>query len=328
MNAPLLEVSNLTKHFPVSSGLFRKVHGTIKAVDGVSFHIGEGETLGLVGESGCGKTTVGRLVLRLVERTAGAITFRMDGSATDLGALAGEELRRFRRHMQLVFQDPYSSLNPRMTVADIIGEPLRAHGYSRKDIQERVAEVTSDVKLNHEFLVRYPHAFSGGQRQRICIARALALRPELVICDEPVSALDVSVQAQILNLLMDLQEKLGLAYLFIAHDLSVVEHVSRRVAVMYAGRIVEMAQTEELFSELRHPYTQALLEAVPEPTPHAKEKRILLQGEVADPSNLPSGCPFHPRCRYCQERCRHEPPTLRDLGNAHLTACHFAEKIF
>ena len=328
MTKPLLDVRSLTKHFPITAGLFRKQVATIKAVDRISFHINEGETLGLVGESGCGKTTTGRLILRLIERTGGEMTFRLDGRDVGLGALQGQELRRFRRHMQLIFQDPFSSLNPRMTCMNIIGEPLRAHGHSKKDIRERVKQLTDEVKLNYKFLRRYPHAFSGGQRQRICIARALALHPKLVICDEPVSALDVSVQAQILNLLMDLQERLDLTYLFIAHDLSVVEHISHRVAVMYAGRIVELAETRELFDHSRHPYTTALMEAVPEPTPHAKEKRTLLHGEVADPSNLPSGCSFHPRCRHCEDRCKTEVPDLRDLGSGHLSACHFAERIY
>jgi len=328
MTKPLLEVTHLTKHFPVSAGLFRREVGRIKAVDRVSFGINTGETLGLVGESGCGKTTTARLILRLIERTAGEMKFRLNGREVDLCALEGEALRRFRRHVQLIFQDPFASLNPRMTVLDIMGEPLRAQGHSRKEIRERVRELTDEVSLNYEFLRRYPHAFSGGQRQRIGIARALALRPRLIVCDEPVSALDVSVQAQILNLLMDLQERLGLTYLFIAHDLSVVEHISHRVAVMYAGRIVELAETRELFHHCRHPYTEALMEAVPEPTPHAKEQRALLQGEVADPSDLPPGCAFHPRCHYAEERCRHEAPKLRDLGHAHWTACHLADRIY
>jgi len=280
-----------------------------------------------VGESGSGKTTTGRLILRLIERTSGEMTFNLDGREVDLGALQGEELRRFRRHMQLIFQDPFSSLNPRMTCMDIIGEPLRAQGYPRDEIRERVKEVTAEVRLNYEFLQRYPHAFSGGQRQRIGIARALALRPRLVICDEPVSALDVSVQAQILNLLMDLQEKHGLTYLFIAHDLSVVEHISHRVAVMYAGRIVELAEVRALFNNPRHPYTHALMEAVPEPVPGAKRERRLLPGEVADPSDLPPGCSFHPRCAYCVEQCRASYPELRDLGGGHWVACHRAESV-
>ncbi len=321
MDKHLLEVRNLTKHFPIIAGLFRKRVGSIKAVSKVSFHINEGETLGLVGESGCGKTTTGRVILRLIERTEGEMSFRLNGRTIDLGRLDGEELRQFRRHMQLIFQDPFSSLNPRMTVVDIIGEPLRAQGYPKKEIKDRVRQVTEDVRLNYEFLSRYPHAFSGGQRQRIGIARALTLRPKLVVCDEPVSSLDVSVQAQILNLLMDLQDKHGLTYLFIAHDLSVVEHISHRVAVMYAGRIVELAETRELFKHSKHPYTMMLMEAVPEPDPKAKKERKLLKGEVADPSNLPPGCAFHPRCPYCEDKCRTEVPGLHDVGGGHLVAC-------
>ncbi len=328
MSAPLLEVRGLTKHFPITSGLFRRTAGGIKAVEDVAFEIGEAETLGLVGESGCGKTTTGRLILRLIERTAGDMRFHLDGESIDLGTLAREDLRRFRRHMQLIFQDPFSSLNPRMTVLDTIAEPLRAHAYgSRGEIEDRVRWLTQAVGLQVEYLRRYPHAFSGGQRQRICIARALALNPKLVICDEPVSALDVSVQAQILNLLKDLQQELGLTYLFIAHDLSVVENISARVAVMYAGRIVEMAGSIELFHHPRHPYTEALMNALPKPQPGAREGRIVLPGEVADPSNLPDGCAFHPRCRYARERCREEVPALRELEPNHLCACHRAEEI-
>ena len=327
MNTPLLDIRNLAKHFPITAGFLGKTVGAIKAVDGVSFSVGQAETLGLVGESGCGKTTTGRLVLRLIERTAGDLRFHLDGRDVDLGSLAGEELRQFRRHMQLIFQDPFSSLNPRMTAMNIIGEPLRVHGASRAEIRDGVLRVTESVKLNREFLSRYPHAFSGGQRQRICIARALALNPRLVICDEPVSALDVSLQAQILNLLKDLQAQFGLAYLFIAHNLAVVEHISHRVAVMYAGRIVELAVTQALFHQSLHPYTMALLDAVPDPTPKAKSTRPLLQGEVANPANLPPGCSFHPRCAHCQERCRVEVPALRDLGDGHLAACHRAGEI-
>lgn len=328
MQTPVLEVTGLTKFFPIVAGFLKRTVGQIKAVDNVSFAIAEGETLGLVGESGSGKTTTGRLILRVLERTAGRMTFHLDGQPIDLGALEGDELRRFRRHMQLIFQDPFSSLNPRMTVLDLIAEPLRAHEFgTRKDIEDRVKEVVDAVGLKVEFLRRYPHAFSGGERQRIGIARALALNPKLVICDEPVSALDVSVQAQIVNLLKDLQEKLGLTYLFIAHDLSVVENISARVAVMYAGRIVEMATTSELFHHPRHPYTEALMSALPKPDPALKGERIILPGEVADPSNLPPGCAFHPRCRYAQDRCRQEVPSLRALCDGHTIACLRAEEL-
>jgi len=328
MTSPLLQVDRLTKFFPIKTGLFGSVAGHIRAVDDVSFSINEGETLGLVGESGCGKTTTGRLILRLLERTAGDIRFRLNGKDVDLGALSGEELRRFRKHMQLIFQDPFSSLSPRMTVLDIIAEPLKAHGFgSTKDIEDRVRWVTKAAGLNVEFLRRYPHAFSGGQRQRIGIARALALNPKLIICDEPVSALDVSVQAQIINLLKDLQQEFGLTYLFIAHDLSVVENISTRVAVMYTGRIVEMADTHELFHRPRHPYTEALLNALPVPDPEAKSQRVPLQGEVADPSDLPPGCAFHPRCRYCRDECKQRVPELREIDANHFAACVRAEGI-
>ncbi len=328
MTEPLLEIVGLTKYFPITAGLLRRTVGQIKAVDGVSFSIDRGQTLGLVGESGCGKTTTGRLILRVLERTAGEMTFHLDGRRIDLSGLRGEELRRFRRHMQLIFQDPFASLNPRMTVLDLIAEPLKAlEACSRDEIEDRVKALVKAVGLNVEFLRRYPHAFSGGQRQRIGIARALAVNPQLIICDEPVSALDVSVQAQIINLLKDLQEQLGLTYLFIAHDLSVVENISNRVAVMYTGRIVEMAETNELFHRPRHPYTEALMNALPKPDPALKAERIILPGEVADPSNLPPGCAFHPRCRYAEDGCKRQIPELRDLDGGHLVACHRCEQI-
>jgi peptide/nickel transport system ATP-binding protein len=328
MSAPLLEVKGLTKHFPITAGFFRKTVAHIRAVEDVSFSIQEGETLGLVGESGCGKTTTGRMIMRLIERTAGEMSFQLDGEHIDLNALKGEKLRLFRKHMQMIFQDPFSSLNPRMTVLDIISEPLRALKFgTRKEIEERTKAITEAAGLQIEFLRRYPHAFSGGQRQRIGIARALTLNPKLIVCDEPVSALDVSVQAQIINLMKDLQQELGLTYLFIAHDLSVVENISTRVAVMYAGRIMEIAETRELFHTPRHPYTEALMSAVPKPHPEQASKRIILQGDVADPSDLPPGCAFHPRCRYAQDRCREAVPELRDLESGHRTACHLSEEL-
>ena len=326
---PLLHVEDLTKHFPIQAGLLRKTVGRIKAVDGVTFSINEGETLGLVGESGCGKTTTGRMILRLIERTRGTMRFWLDGREIDLGALRGEAMRQFRRHIQLIFQDPYASLNPRMTVFDTIAEPLRLLGNetSRQDIDDRVRWITEAAGLQVEYLQRYPHAFSGGQRQRVGIARALALNPKLIVCDEPVSALDVSVQAQIINLLKDLQEQFNLTYLFIAHDLLVVENISTRVAVMYAGRIVEMAENRALFQEPRHPYTEALMNAVPKPHPDERGDRILLKGEVADPSDLPPGCAFHPRCRYAQEQCSAERPELREVSAGRLCACHRVEEL-
>jgi len=328
MTEPLLQIEGLKKYFPITQGLCRSVVGYVKAVDDVSFTINKGETLGLVGESGCGKTTTGRMVLRLIERTEGKISINLGGQSVDLIDLNGEELRRFRRHMQMIFQDPYSSLNPRLTVFDIIAEPLKALGnIPARQIEQQVRELTTQVGLNVEFLRRFPHAFSGGQRQRISIARSLALNPELIVCDEPVSALDVSVQAQIINLLKDLQQQLGLTYLFIAHDLSVVENIATRVAVMYAGRIVELSPTDELFDQPRHPYTHALMAAVPRPDPKLRKDRELLPGDVADPSDLPPGCAFHPRCRFAEDRCRVETPILRDLGGQHYAACHLAEEI-
>ncbi|NPV80301.1 MAG: dipeptide ABC transporter ATP-binding protein [Firmicutes bacterium] len=328
----LLEVKDLKKHFPIRKGIWRHVVGYVKAVDDVSFRIPEGETLGLVGESGCGKTTTGRCILRAIDPTSGQILFRKNGEMVDVASLDHKELRSLRKDMQLIFQDPYSSLNPRMTVKDIIGEPLLVNNVAKgKELEDRVAQLMRQVGLRPEYMRRYPHAFSGGQRQRIGIARALALNPRLVVCDESVSALDVSIQAQILNLLQDLQAEMHLTYLFIAHDLSVVEHISDRVAVMYVGKVVEVADTEELFANPKHPYTEALLSAVPKPDPRFKTERILLRGEVADPANPPSGCYFHPRCNYAQEICSKEAPKLRNIygedDKEHIVACHFAEKL-
>jgi oligopeptide/dipeptide ABC transporter ATP-binding protein len=323
VTAPLLEVRGLTKHFRATSGMIRRRVRLVKAVEGVSFDIYPGETLGLVGESGCGKSTVGRMLLRLIDPTAGEVTMRDNGTAVNVGALRGEDLRRFRRRIQMIFQDPYSSLNPRMRVAELIGEPIRAlePGVSTDEVEERVKWIAEAVGLKREQMRRYPHAFSGGQRQRICIARALAVRPRLVICDEPVSALDVSVRAQIMNLLRDLQQEFGLTYLFIAHDLAVVENISNRIAVMYAGRIVETGPSAALFRDPQHPYTRALLAAVPVPDPSRKIE-VSVQGEVAEASNLPPGCAFHPRCPFAIERCRVDVPVLEAAATEHEVACH------
>ena len=327
----LLELRDLRMHFPIRRGTFGRSVGLVRAVDGVSFSIREGETLGLVGESGCGKSTTGRCILRVYDPTGGQIVYRhADGRSVDLGTLRGGALRPYRREIRMIFQDPYSSLNPRMTLLDIVGEPLRVHRVaSGRDIEERVGQLLRRVGLRPEYMRRYPHAFSGGERQRVGIARALALSPRLVVADEAVSALDVSVRAQILNLLQDLQREFSLTYLFIAHDLSVVEYLCDRVAVMYVGRLVEVASTAELFARPRHPYTEALLSAVPKPDPRLRSRgrRIILQGEVADPSNPPSGCAFHPRCRYATDRCRVEVPPLRDIGGGRLAACHYADEL-
>ena len=325
----LLEVKNLKKYFPLRHGFLSRNAGTVKAVDGINLHILQGETLGLVGESGSGKTTASRTILRAFNPTDGEIIFHLqDGPAMDIAKLDSRELRAFRRHAQMIFQDPYSSLNPRMTVRDIIAEPLVAGGVAKGDeVDERVREIARRCQLSLEHLRRYPHAFSGGQRQRIGIARALAVQPQFVVCDEPVSALDVSIQAQILNLLMDLQKEFGLTYLFVAHDLSVVEHVSNRVAVMYLGRLVEVAPTEELFYQPMHPYTEALMSAIPALDPDEVMQPVLLKGEIPSPANPPTGCPFHPRCPYVQEVCKHDMPELKEYRSGHFAACHFADQL-
>ena len=323
---PLLQVRNLKKYFPIKQGFFNQVVGQIRAVDGISFDLYHGECLGLVGESGSGKTTVGRSILRALSPTDGQVLFHLDDRSYDLATATEETLRPLRQHMQMIFQDPYSSLNPRMTVFDIIGEPLLVNNVSdRSEREQRVQELLTQVGLKPEHMRRYPHAFSGGQRQRIGIARALALHPKLIVADEPVSALDVSVQAQVLNLLQELQETFQLTYLFIAHDLSVVGHISDRIAVMYAGKLVELGATDELFRQPRHPYTEALLAAVPVPEPSRDRKRTLLSGEVADPANLPSGCVFHPRCPYAEDRCKTEVPEFREIATGHLARCHLVE---
>ncbi len=325
----LLVVRDVKKYYPITQGFFRRVVGEVKAVDGVSFTIPEGKTLGLVGESGCGKTTTARLILRAFNPTAGEILFKDARLGwVNLPTLEPARMRQVRRNVQMIFQDPYSSLNPRMTLLDIVGEPLLVNGVAKgAELKERVADLLRVVGLRPEYLSRYPHAFSGGQRQRIGIARALALHPQLVVCDEPVSALDVSIQAQTLNLLQDLQAEFHLTYLFVAHDLSVVEHISDRVAVMYVGKLVELADTEELFLNPLHPYTEALLAAVPKPNPRLRSKRVILSGEVADPSNPPSGCYFHPRCPYAIARCRAETPALHELRPGHLVSCHRAAEL-
>jgi oligopeptide/dipeptide ABC transporter ATP-binding protein len=317
----LIEVTDLVKYFPVRGGILQRVQGWVKAVDGVSFSIRRGEALGLVGESGCGKTTVGRSILRLIEPTSGHVEFE----GRDLLAIAPNDLKPVRRQMQLIFQDPFSSLDPRSKIGDIIGEALYVHGL--KDATERrrqVREVMKLVGLSEDHMRRYPHEFSGGQRQRIGIARALILRPKFVVCDEPVSALDVSIQAQVLNLLRSLQREFGLTYLFIAHNMSVVEHISDRVAVMYLGKMAELSERHRLYENPLHPYTQALLSAIPIPSPGRKKQRIILEGDVPSPLNPPSGCRFHPRCPIAQDRCSAEEPEFRELAPDHYVACHYA----
>jgi len=318
MSTPLLEVKNLVKRFPVRGGLLGREVGAVQAVSDVSFSIARGETLGLVGESGCGKSTLGRCILRLIEPSSGQVLFK----GQDITKLDQKELRKLRRQMQIIFQDPFASLNPRMTVEEILAEPIEIHGLAA-DRQERLKKIHRLLDLcglRRESLGRYPHEFSGGQRQRVCIARALAVEPEFIVCDEPVSALDVSIQAQIINLMQDLQRELGLTYLFIAHDLKVVEHISNRVAVMYLGRMVELAQAEELYANPRHPYTQALLSAIPIPDPTLRKSRIMLRGDVPSPLNPPQGCHFHPRCARAEDRCRAAYPDAESFGT-HQVRC-------
>ncbi len=325
---PILEVRSLKKYFPIKTNFLRRTIGYIRAVDDVDLHMWRGETLGLVGESGCGKTTLGRCVLRAIEPSAGSVVYDFGDGPVDITTLESKTLRSVRQNTQMIFQDPHSSLDPRMTVLDIIGEPLTVDdAYKGRKKADRVKELMILVGLDPRYLKRYPHAFSGGQRQRIGIARALATNPQLVVCDEPVSALDVSVRAQILNLLLDLQTQFGLTYLFISHDLSVVRHIAHRVAVMYVGKMVETAPTNELFTDPKHPYTEALLSAIPTPDPRRTMKRIILTGEIPNPARPPSGCYFHPRCRYAQSVCSQESPVWREADRNHFAACHFAGEL-
>jgi peptide/nickel transport system ATP-binding protein len=330
----LLDVKGLKKYFPITAGVLRRTVGYVKAVDDVNFFVRQGETLGLVGESGCGKTTAGRTILRLYEPTAGDVRFKTrqlsansQPELINLAELTKQQLKTVRQDIAMIFQDPINSLNPRMTVYDIISEPMVIHNKVGPDTEETVIQLLERVGLRPQHIRRYPHEFSGGQRQRIGIARALSLNPQLVICDEPVSALDVSIQAQTLNLLKSLQRDFDLSYIFVAHDLSVVQHISDRVAVMYVGKIMEMADSVELYSTPLHPYTEALMAAVPKPNPRHKRERSLMQGDIPDPSNPPSGCLFHPRCRYAKERCKTEVPAFREVKPDHFVACHFAEEL-
>ena len=327
MNAPLLEVRELRKHFPIVKGMFRGISGAVRAVDDVSFSVQEGEALGLVGESGCGKTTTARCILRAIDPTSGQVLYRTrENAVVDLAPMPARELAPLRKEIQMIFQDPFGSLNPRMTLFDNVGEPLLVNGMrNRRERMDRVAELLRMVGLRPEFMHRFPHAFSGGQRQRIGIARALATSPRLIVADEPVSALDVSVQAQVLNLLLELQSRLALTFLFVAHDLSVVRHICDRVAVMYVGQLVELAPTDALFRRPRHPYTAALMRAVPVPDPRVSTADGILRGEVPSPASPPSGCYFHPRCVHSEDRCRREAPALREVAPGQFARCHFAE---
>ncbi|MBI3453452.1 MAG: dipeptide ABC transporter ATP-binding protein [Rhodospirillales bacterium] len=321
-SAPLLEVVDLKKHFAIRKGLLSRVAGYVYAVDGISFTLRAGETLGLVGESGCGKSTAGKTILKLIEPTSGVVRLR----GRRINNLGRRDMRPFRREMQVVFQDPYSSLNPRMTAGDIVGEPLINYNLARgSEIADRVAYLFGKVGLRPDQMIKYPHEFSGGQRQRLGIARALSLNPSLIVADEPVSALDVSVQAQVVNLLMDLQAEFGLSYLFVAHDLAVVEHISHRIAVMYLGRIVELTDKQSLFARPLHPYTEALLSAVPIPDPQMQRKRIILMGDVPSPINRPAGCHFHTRCPYAEAHCRVEEPAMQEVHPGHFVACHLRQ---
>ena len=320
----ILEIKNLKKHFPITGGILKRQINSVKAVDGLNFNVKRGETLGVVGESGCGKSTTGKVLLRLLDATEGEVKFEGE----DIHQLDKKDLRSLRKEMQMIFQDPYASLNPRMTVGEIVGEPLDIHNLAKgKEKEERVRELLDMVGLSPKYAKRYPHEFSGGQRQRIGIARALAVDPQVIVCDEPVSALDVSIQAQVLNLMEDLQEELGLTYIFIAHDLSVVRHISDRVAVMYLGKIVELADKEDLYTAPKHPYTKALLSAIPVPDPQNDREKIILKGDVPSPINPPSGCSFHTRCPFAEDKCEQEEPVFEDKAQDHLAACHFTEKL-
>jgi oligopeptide/dipeptide ABC transporter ATP-binding protein len=326
----ILDVRDLKVHFPIKKGMFRKTVGHVKAVDGVNFSIKEGETLGLVGESGCGKTTTGRSLIRLIEPTAGNVLYRDGDNITNISDLDKKPMKNLRKDIQMIFQDPYSSLNPRMTVYELIAEPMRVYKIgNEKSRKEKAAELLESVGLSASYLERYPNEFSGGQRQRIGIARALALEPKVILCDEPVSALDVSVQAQIINLLEDIQKELDLTFLFIAHDLSVIHHISDRVAVMYLGKIVEMADNKNLYSSPKHPYTEALLSAIPAPDPRRSPEHLILKGDVPNPASPPTGCNFHERCKYAKDICRQEEPELKAIkkDEDHLVACHFADEL-